>query len=176
MRGEVIAEPLREGDISPVTDGACAVVLERAENARDKKGVRIAGVGLGTETYYPFWRDLSVLNAAVQASRVAFERTGWSVDDVDYFEVVERTPYHEAMLAEAIGMKVRDYLDGGMKKFNLSGGALAADPEPATGLVRIVEAAGILTGKYNLDAERVLTVSGSGLGYQTCIAFALEKE
>ncbi|MEW5945204.1 MAG: hypothetical protein AB1742_03300 [bacterium] len=172
-RGEMAAEPLRDGDLTPRTDGACAVVLENADRASRKKRIPISGFGLSTSTYFPFWRDLSRIASAGEASSIALKSAGWAIDDVDFFEVVERTPYHEAMLAEAMGVGLKDYLGGEMKRINLSGGALGADPEPATGLVRVVQAAKIIAGDCEKTANRVLTLGTSGLGYQTCIAFAL---
>jgi acetyl-CoA C-acetyltransferase len=86
------------------------------------------------------------------------------------------------MVVEALGMGFGDaeelFSPDGSVALNLSGGALPADPVMATGLVRLSEAAGRLSGQLPGAPAHALTalVHGTGgLGMQNHCVFLLRR-
>jgi acetyl-CoA acetyltransferase len=127
-----ICDPLRLHDCPPITDGAAAVVLAAGDRARDLveqpawiRGIdhRIEPMALGT-------RDL----ALSESTRVAAERAGVTGGGADVAELHAPFTHQELILRSALGL-------GDHGNVNPSGGALAANPVMATGLVRIGEVA-----------------------------------
>ncbi len=129
---EPVRHPLRRHDLPPVTDGACAVVIARAERARElcAEPVWIRGFAHCAELHYPGMRDLR----ASESARRAAEAAGAGEAPVGVAELQAAFTHEEPLLAEALGL-------GPDVVVNPSGGPLAANPVMATGLVRIAEAA-----------------------------------
>jgi len=147
-------DPIRELMMSPISDGAAALVLASEEKAREitDKPVWIQGVGFCHDAYLRD-RDLNKLDSLNKAAATAYEMAGISdpLSELDLAEVTERFAHEELMIYEALGMcregkgvglvekGITDL--GGELPVNPSGGALGADPVCATGLVRVIEAA-----------------------------------
>lgn len=127
-----IASPLRRHDCPPVSDGAAAVVLA-AEGLAEKVCERpawIAGIDHRIEPHYPGLRDLT----KSPSTELAAQKAGVHKEPVDVAEVHAPFTAQEIILREALGL-------GDGVAVNPSGGALAANPVMATGLIRIGEAA-----------------------------------
>ena len=78
LRSEVMAWPVKRLDVSPTSDGACAVVLA-AEGVAEKitdKPVWIQGVGWNLDTTYWTNRDLSYPEYVERAARMAYRMAG----------------------------------------------------------------------------------------------------
>jgi acetyl-CoA acetyltransferase len=129
---EPVRAPLRRHDLPPVTDGACAVVIARAEAARRlcERPVWITGFAHRAELHYPGMRDLLVSESAWLAARAA----GVDEAPVEVAELQAAFTHEEPVLTEALGLEADVAV-------NPSGGPLAANPIMATGLVRVAEAA-----------------------------------
>src|SRR5690606_23291090 len=92
----MISDPLRAADCCLITDGAGAYIMTSLERARDcrKKPVEVLGVGYASEpitgddvfTQKP---EMLRLPAAAEASRLALERAGITLDDVDFAEIYD---------------------------------------------------------------------------------------
>ncbi len=183
-------EPIRELMISPVSDGACAVVLASEEKAREitDEPVWIEGVGCCHDAYLRD-RNLHRLDSLRKAAENAYEMAGVRdpYAELDVLEVSERFAHEELMIYEALGLcregKGKVLIEKGVtekdgeKPVNPSGGALAADPVCATGLVRIIEAARQIWGEadgYQVPyARRALAHGQFGLCAQQNIVFIL---
>ncbi|MBI2267726.1 MAG: thiolase domain-containing protein [Armatimonadetes bacterium] len=78
MNSEVLAWPVKRLDISPVSDGACAIVLASEEVAKriTDKPVWFEGVGWNLETAYWTNRDLYYPKQVEYAARMAYEMAG----------------------------------------------------------------------------------------------------
>jgi acetyl-CoA C-acetyltransferase len=153
-------EPIRELMISPVSDGACALVLASEEKAREitDEPVWIEGVGCCHDAYLRD-RKLHRLESLQKAAEDAYEMAGVRdpFAEFDVLEVTERFAHEELMIYEALGLcregKGKVLIEKGVTEkdgeipVNPSGGALAADPVCATGLVRIIEAARQIWGE-----------------------------
>jgi acetyl-CoA acetyltransferase len=134
---ELLAEPylrapLRRHDFPPISDGAVAVVLARGDRARalSERPAWIRGIDHRIEVHQPGMRDLTTSSSTTVAARKA----GYDGGPLDVVELSSTFSPQELILREALGL-------GDDAKVNPSGGALAANPVMATGLIRIVEVA-----------------------------------
>ena len=130
---EYVRSPLRRHDLPPITDGACAMVIARADKAKElcRHPVWITGFAHYSELHYPGMRDLRTSTSAALAARAA----GVAEAPIEVAEIQAAFTHEEPLLVEALGLLPDTTI-------NPSGGPLAANPIMATGLVRIAEAAG----------------------------------
>ena len=107
------------GNAPGMNDGAAALVVssrEYAENHGHIPAARI--VGYGQAAVEPAW----IFYAPVKAIPVALERAGWTVDDVDLFEINEA--FAAQVLADLKGL-AREGYNVPLEKVNVNGGAIA---------------------------------------------------
>jgi acetyl-CoA C-acetyltransferase len=99
---------------STINDGACAVVLMSAEKAK-QLGVKALAriVSYGTNAQEPEW----FTTAPAEAMRRAMKKAGWSVGEVDLFEV------NEAFAV--VAMAAKKELEIPSEKYNVWGGAIS---------------------------------------------------
>jgi acetyl-CoA C-acetyltransferase len=102
------------GSSSPISDGACAVVVMSAEAAAARGAPVLAEIGAHGNVAGP---DNSLLSQPSNAIRQALGKAGASVADLDLIEI------NEAFAAVAI-QSMRD-LGVGPEKVNVNGGAIA---------------------------------------------------
>ncbi len=78
LNSEVLAWPVQRLDVSPVSDGACAVVLASEKRAEKitQKPVWIQGVGWNLDTSYWTNRDLYYPEYVERAARMAYKMAG----------------------------------------------------------------------------------------------------
>jgi|SRR5437667_5699548 len=127
-----LVAPLRKHDCPPISDGAAAIVLVAGDRAKDvcEHPAWIRGIDHRIEAHYPGLRDLTESPSTALAAKNAGLRDG----DVEVAEIWASFSHQELILREALGL-------GDGVDVNPSGGALAANPLMATGLIRIGEAA-----------------------------------
>ncbi|MEU7595134.1 thiolase domain-containing protein [Streptomyces sp. NPDC039022] len=130
--GDYVVQPLRTTDCPLVTDGAAAVVLAAGDTARRlcDRPAWIRGMDHRIEAHALGVRDLT----DSPSTRLAAERAGAFEQPVDTAELHAPFTAQEVVLRKALRLDDR-------VRINPSGGALAADPMMATGLIRIGEAA-----------------------------------
>ena len=185
--------PLRELNISPISDGACAVVLASEKRAKEitDNPVWIKGVGSCQDSYLRD-RNLLKLGSLEIAAKKAYNMAGLKDPsrELDVAEVTERFSHEELMEYEALGLcekgEGNTLVETGVTQkngqipVNPSGGALGADPIHATGLVRIVEAAKQVkeeAGECQISGARQALAHGqTGLCAQSNIVFILGGE
>jgi len=193
LDSKVCYSPLTELMTSPVSDGACAVVLASEERAGEitDNPVWIQGVGNCSDGYIRD-RDLMSIDSLRKASQAAYQMAGIEdpFNQLDAIEVSERFAHQELMAYEALGLcregKGKALIENGVTDIdgelpvNVSGGALGADPVCATGLVRVIEAAKLLRGEgcYNGSSgiKRVLAHGQFGICAQKNIVYILGSE
>src|SRR2546425_805360 len=174
MTSRMVADPLRLLHCCPISDGGAAVVL-----TSDRIGVRIAGIGQGTDTLAVRYRqNLTSFRATQVAARVAFAMAGFGPERVDFAELHDAFTPFELIALEDIGLVPPGKaghvtLDGetaldGRLPINPSGGLKArGHPLAATGLAQIVECIWQLTGRAHgrqvAGARRALAHSIGGL-------------
>ena len=160
--------PLRKHDCPPISDGAVAVIMARGDRARElcTRPAWIRGMDHRIEAHQPGVRDITSSPSTALAARKA----GYDGGPLDVVELSSTFSPQEVILLDALGLP----LDGGSATaVNPSGGALAANPIMAVGLVRILEAAArIIDG----SANRALAHATSGPLLQQNLVVLLEGE
>jgi acetyl-CoA C-acetyltransferase len=154
LNSEVLAWPVQRLDVSPVTDGAVALVMSAEHVARrvTDKPVWVEGVGWNLDTAYWSNRDLSYPTYVEEAARMAYDMAGITeprkqinvVEPYDPFDYKELHHLEGLMLfdkgeapkAAADGVTQRD----GDLPVCPSGGLLGVgNPIAAAGLMKVAE-------------------------------------
>ncbi|MBT2396760.1 thiolase domain-containing protein [Streptomyces sp. ISL-100] len=162
--GEYLVQPLRTGDCPPIGDGAAAVILAAGDTARRlcERPAWIRGMDHRIEAHSLGVRDLTDSPSARQAA----ERAGAFERPVDTAELHAPFTSQEVVLRKALRL-------GGDVNVNPSGGALAANPVMAAGLIRLGEAAARI---HRGESDRALAHATSGPCLQQNLVAVLEGE
>ncbi len=146
------------GNASGINDGAAAVVLMNAEEAQ-KRGVEPLAKIVSWATAGV---DPSIMGTGpIPASRLALEKAGWGIDDLDLIEA------NEAFAAQACA--VNKDLGWDTDKVNVNGGAIAlGHPIGASGARVLVT---LLHEMQKRDAKKGLATLciGGGMGIAMCV-------
>ncbi|MEU3608665.1 thiolase domain-containing protein [Streptomyces sp. NPDC035033] len=163
-QGEYVVAPLRTGDCPPIGDGAAAVILAAGDRARElcARPAWIRGMDHRIEAHALGVRDLT----DSPSTRLAAERAGAFDRPVDTAELHAPFTSQEVVLAKALGL-------GDEVRINPSGGALAANPVMAAGLIRLGEAAAAV---HRGDSDRALAHATSGPCLQQNLVAVLEGD
>lgn len=163
-QGDYVVRPLRTGDCPPIGDGAAAVVLAAGERAREvcPRPAWIRGIDHRIEAHGLGVRDLTDSPSA----RLAAEKAGAFERPVDTAELHAPFSSQEVVLRKALR------LDENVR-VNPSGGALAANPMMAAGLIRIGEAASRI---HRGESDRALAHATSGPCLQQNLVAVLEGD
>jgi Acetyl-CoA acetyltransferase len=177
----LVADPLRLFDCSPITDGAAAVILAPLEIAKKftDTPVRILASAQASDTIALHdRRDISTLDATVDAGRKAFRQAHLTQKDIDLVEVHDCFTIAEICAIEDLGFCTKGEagkltgegvtaLNGDLP-INTSGGLKACGhPVGATGIKQIYEVVQQLrgeAGKRQVDAEVGMTHNVGGTG------------
>ncbi len=107
------------GNAPGMNDGAATLVVSSRDYAEKQGHAPVARVvGYGQAAMEPSW----IFYAPVKAIPIALERAGWTMDDVDLFEINEA--FASQVLADRNGL-ARDGHHLPMEKVNVNGGAIA---------------------------------------------------
>ncbi|MEU0214596.1 thiolase domain-containing protein [Streptomyces sp. NPDC006265] len=163
-QGDYLVQPLRTGDCPPIGDGAAAVILAAGDRARElcDRPAWIRGIDHRIEAHGLGVRDLT----DSPSTRLAAERAGAFERPVDTAELHAPFTAQEIVLRRALRL-------GEDVDVNPSGGALAANPIMAAGLVRIGEAAARI---HRGASHRALAHATSGPCLQQNLVAVLEGE
>lgn len=154
------------GNAPGLNDGAAAVVLARRDYA-DEHGLHPLAriVAYGQAAVHPQW----LFYAPVKAIPVALDRAGWSMQDVDLFEINEA--FASQVLADIRGLEREGHILP-MEKLNVNGGAIAlGHPVGASGARLIVTLIHALK-----DRNLKRGVASLCLGGAEAVAMAVEVE
>lgn len=181
-RNPIITDPLRLFHICPISDGAAALVLSNAENAKEycDTPIIISGIGQATDTHIVYEReDITTLKALKICSDKAYKMAGIGPNDIDVAELHDAFEILEAVESEDIGFfpkgegakAAHEGLTkrGGKIPINPSGGLKArGHPLGATGVAQVVELFWQLqgeAGKRQIEgAEKGITCNFGGFG------------
>jgi acetyl-CoA C-acetyltransferase len=153
LGSQVLASPIRELDMKPTSDGACAMILatEKKANKLCSKPIWIKGVSNCYETHYLGDRDLAECDALVKAAKKAYSMAGITDPrkQVSLAEISEEYSYQELLWMEGLGLCERGeggkFIDSGVTQLggklpvNPSGGMLSGNPTVVAGMTRIAE-------------------------------------
>lgn len=193
LDSRVLADPIKLLDTSPVSDGACAIILARESDANNSchMPVWIKGVGHSTDVYHLGDRDLSDVSVLQAAAKKAYDMAGIlnPRSEIDVAEIYDAFSYMELMWME--GLRFCDRGEGGTLidsgetemdgqiPVNPSGGVLSAHAVLAAGLARVIEAVVQLRGEAGarqIDGAKVALAHGieGACGQGHCV-FVLAK-
>lgn len=181
LNAPLVADPLTLLDCSPITDGAAAIILCKAELARkftDTPVYIIASAQASDTLALHDRRSITTLDATVKAGREAYKQAGISPEDIDLAEVHDCFTIAEIMAVEDLGfckkgeggklVEEGQTEIGGKIPINTSGGLKAVGhPVGATGIKQAVEIVLQLrgeAGKRQVNAEIGLTHNVGGTG------------
>ena len=184
LESRVVADPLKELDCCPASDGACAVMLASEDEVKriTDDPAWVEGVGWSVDSYYLGDRDLLNAEALKVAAGKAYNMAG--IEDprkqIDVAEICAPYSFQELLWYEHLGIcgvggggKLMDEgvtEMGGALPANPSGGVLSTNPYTARGLIRIAEAALQVTGRAGehqvSDVKTALAHSVHGLAGQ----------
>lgn len=154
LNSEIMAWPVNRLDISPTSDGACAIVLAAEHVARrvDEKPIWIDGVGWCLDTAYWCTRDLYYPDYLEVAARQAYKMAGIKEPSKEIHVAEPYDPFTykelhhiEGLLLAPRGKSVQMLVDGhfnrdGNLPCSPSGGLLGVgNPIAAAGLMKIME-------------------------------------
>ena len=154
LNSETLAWPVQRFDVSPVSDGAVAIVLaaEHVAKRMTDKPVWIEGVGWNVDTAYWTNRDLAYPRYVEYAARDAYEMAGITEPRKQIHIAEPYDPFDYKALHHLEGLQLADrgkaidlYLDGvaapdGNMPVCPSGGLLGVgNPIAAAGLMKIAE-------------------------------------
>ncbi len=193
LRSRVLADPIKLLDASPMSDGACAIVMADESMAKKKgrKSVWIKGVGHCADAYHLGDRDLADTAALEAAAKRAYDMAGVNdpMKDIDVAELYDAFSYMELMWMEGLGLcrqgEAGAMIDRGVTEMkgnlpvNPSGGVLSAHAVQVAGLARIAEAVLQLRGEAGarqVDGAKVALAHGieGACGQGHCV-FVLGK-
>lgn len=178
LASPMLSSPLRELDVKPQCDGACALILANEEKTRrwTSKPVWIEGMGSCYDSHYLGDRDLSESRSLVAAAQQAYKMSG-IIDprrQIDVVELSEHTSYQELIWSEGLGLcekggggRLIESGDSQLKgqiPINPSGGLLAGVPVVVAGMNRVIEAAIQLrgeAGEHQVDRAKTALAHGT---------------
>ena len=181
----LVADPLRQYDMCPVSDGAAAVLLVAKDKQDelgfgDKKFVKIAGIASATDTHVVANREVPTDLLAVRLSaQKAYKMAGVGPEDIDVAELHDAFLILEIAESEETGLFPRGQghiaaREGkteihGEMPINTSGGLKAkGHPLGATGVSQVVELVrqlrGEADGRQVEGAKTGLAVNFGGFG------------
>ena len=146
------------GNASGINDGAAAVVLMSADEAKKRGAKPLARI----VSWATAGVDPAIMGTGpIPASRMALEKAGWTVDDPDLIEA------NEAFAAQACA--VNKDMGWDTEKVNVNGGAIAlGHPIGASGTRVLVT---LLYEMQKRDAKKGLATLciGGGMGIAMCV-------
>ncbi|BDF70301.1 3-ketoacyl-CoA thiolase [Oscillospiraceae bacterium] len=181
----MVADPLRQFDMCPVSDGAAAVLLVAKDKQEElgfghKTFARIAGIASATDTHYVADRAVPTDLLAVRtAAQKAYKMAGMGPEDIDCAELHDAFLILEIVESEEAGLFPRgeghlaarrgDTAIGSKLPINTSGGLKAkGHPLGATGVSQVVELVrqvrGEAEGRQVEGAKTGLAVNFGGFG------------
>jgi acetyl-CoA C-acetyltransferase len=168
MKSRMIAEPISVMDSSPIGDGAAAVVLCPALQARtyrpDAVRIRASAVAIDSVALHDR-RDPLFLQAAYDSAHKAYKQAGVGPEDIDFFELHDAFTIIAALSLEAAGFARQGQgaqlaldgeigLEGKVPIATMGGLKARGHPVGATGMYQVVEAAQQLRGQAGANQVR----------------------
>lgn len=161
LNSSMVADPLRLLDCSPITDGAAAVILCPAEDARKYTDtpvyVKASAQASGTIALQER-RDITTIDSTVYAARRAYKMAGLKPEDIDVAEVHDCFSINGLLAIEDLGFvekgKAGPAVEDGITQrdgqipINPSGGLKSrGHPLGATGIAQTAEIVWQLRGE-----------------------------
>lgn len=188
LGSRLVSDPLSVLDCCLVTDGAAAVVMTRADRARDLAAKPVFVLGAAAETTHreiAWMADLTVTGAARSGAR-AYAQAGLAPSDIDVVQVYDAFTINTVLFLEDLGFCAKGeggafveggrIAPGGELPVNTNGGGLSCVHPGMNGLFGIVETVRQLrgaAGERQVDNARIGLAHGNGgvLSSQATVIF-----
>ena len=177
LKARMLADPLSVRDCCLVTDGAGAIVLTRADRARDlsAKPVHVLGAAAATShssiTQMP---DLTV-SAASESGARAFAQSGYTPRDIDLIELYDAFTINTILFLEDLGFCPKGeggrfveggrIAPGGELPVNTNGGGLSCAHPGMYGIFTLIESTQQLmglAGERQVAGAKLAVAHGNG--------------
>jgi acetyl-CoA acetyltransferase len=159
LASRMVSDPLTKADCCLVTDGGAAIVVTRADRARQLKQppVHVLGTGVAvSHRQIPSMPDLTT-SAAVESGRRAYAMAGIGPQDVDHVMLYDAFTITTLMFLEDLGFCAKGeggsfvasgaIAPGGTLPVNTNGGGLSCNHPGMYGLFTIIEAVQQIRGE-----------------------------
>ena len=178
LSARMVSDPLTVRDCCLVTDGAAAVVMTRADRARDCKGKPAYLLGAASATWHRFISEMPDLTvtALAEAGPRALAQAGVQLGDLDAVQLYDAFTINVILFLEDLGFCpkgeggrfIQDgaIAPGGRLPVNTNGGGLSCVHPGMYGLFTMVEAVtqvrGAAGARQVADAKVVLAQGNGG--------------
>ena len=178
LAARMVSDPLTVRDCCLVTDGAAAIVMTRADRARDLPQPPVYLLGAASATWFKNISEATDLTvtAASEAGARAYEQAGVKPSDIDIVELYDAFTINTILFLEDLGFCPkgeggRFVADGGIAPggrlpVNTNGGGLSCVHPGMYGLFTMVEAVTQLRGQAGArqvaDAKLALAHGNGG--------------
>lgn len=151
LASRMISEPLAKSDFCLITDGAAAIVLTRADRARDARrpGIALLGAAAATDHHHISAMPDLTRTAAVTSGGRAFAQAGVRPADVDVVQLYDAFSINTILFLEDLGFCAKGdggpFVEsgaigpGGSLPVNTNGGGLSCVHPGMYGLFALVE-------------------------------------
>ena len=192
LKARLVADPFSARDCCLVTDGAAAVVMTRAERAKDlctRPAYVLGGAQATTHREIASMPDLTVTGLA-DAGRRAYAQAGVSARDIDVVELYDAFTINVILFLEDLGFCAKGeggafveggrIAPGGALAVNTNGGGLSCVHPGMYGLFTIVEAArqlGGQAGDRQIANAKLAIAQGNGgeLSHEALVILGTEE-
>lgn len=176
LSSRMISEPLAKSDFCLVTDGAAAIVLTRADRARDTRrpGVALLGAAAATDHQHISAMPDLTRTAALDSGRRAYAQAGIRPGDVDVVQLYDAFTINTILFLEDLGFCAKGeggpfvasgaIAPGGNLPVNTNGGGLSCVHPGMYGLFALVEGVRQLRGDAAnpIDGAEIALVHANG--------------
>ena len=158
LASRMVSDPLSKADCCLVTDGGAALVLTRADRARDlpRQAAYLLGTGIGvSHRQISAMPDLTT-TAAVESGRRAYAMAGVRPDDIQHLMLYDAFTINTLLFLEDLGFCAKGeagplvasgaIAPGGRLPVNTNGGGLSCNHPGMYGLFTLIEAVEQLRG------------------------------
>ena len=191
LKSRMVVDPFGVRDCCLVTDGGAAMVVVRADRAKDFPNKPIYLLGIGSATTH---NDISqmpdlTVTAVAQAAPRAYAMAGISVKDVDVIEVYDAFTINTILFLEDFGfckkgeggpfVAAGNIAPGGAHPLNTNGGGLSCVHPGMYGMFLMIEAVEQLrggAGERQVRGAEIALCNGNGgyLSSQVTLVFGTE--
>lgn len=191
MAARMIATPLCKFDCCLLSDGGAAIVLSRADLAKDMKSKPVYLLGGGSAHWH---REIAQMpsfttTAATASSEAAYQMAGLTPSEIDVVEVYDAFTLNVLLFLEDLGfvkkgeaadfVKSGEIAPGGSLPLNTNGGGLCCVHPGMYGLFCIIEAVTQLRGTGNdrqIEGAQTAIAHGNGgaFSHQATLIFGTE--
>jgi len=173
----LVSDPLHAADCCLITDGGAAVVMTRADRAKDLRQTPVALLGAASATWHIEIAQLADLtvSAAQESGRRAFAQAGLGPSDIDVVNLYDAFTINTIMFLEDLGFCGKGeggpfvasgaIAPGGSLPVNTNGGGLSFCHPGMYGLFTLVESIRQLrgqAGERQVNGAKLALAHGNG--------------